>query len=127
MPDQAPLHHDDVVVETPASWRIALVSMTIIASGWGAPYLISVALKSMATDLGAVRSVPSLAASLCYVGIGLGGIFMGWWADRVGVMWTALLGSTMIGLGSIVASGGAEWQLYLGFGVMIGLVGGAGL
>ncbi|HKX07038.1 MAG TPA: MFS transporter [Stellaceae bacterium] len=127
MPDQAPLHHDHVVIETRLSWRIAVASMFIIAIGWGAPYLISVALKAMAADLGAVRSVPSFAASLCYVGIGLGGIFMGWWADRVGAMWTALLGSTMIGAGAIVASGGAEWQLYLGYGAMIGLLGGAGL
>ena len=127
MPDQAPLHHDDAVIETRLSWRIAVASMFIIAIGWGAPYLISVALKAMAADLGAVRSVPSFAASLCYVGIGLGGIFMGWWADRVGAMWTALLGSTMIGAGAIVASGGAEWQLYLGYGAMIGLLGGAGL
>jgi len=127
MPDQAPLHHDEIVIETPASWRIAVVSMLVIAIGWGAPYLISVALKVMAADLGAARSVPSFAASLCYVGIGVGGIFMGWWADRVGAMWTALLGSIMVGAGAIVASGGAEWQLYLGFGAMIGLLGGAGL
>src|SRR5215472_14970852 len=107
MPDHAPLRRDDVVIETRTSWRIAVVSMLIIAIGWGAPYLISVALKAMAADLGAARSVPSSAASLCYVGIGVGGIFMGWWADRVGAMWTALLGSTMVGAGAIVASGGA--------------------
>src|SRR5579885_1877848 len=127
MPDQALLNRDDVVVETRTSWRIAVVSMLIISIGWGAPYLISVALKPMAAELGAARSVPSLASSLCYIGIGVGGIFMGWWADRVGVMWTALLGSTMIGAGAMVASGGAEWQLYVGYGVMIGLFGGAGL
>jgi MFS family permease len=127
MPDQAPLHRDDVVIETAASWRIALASMLIISVGWGAPYLIAVALKPMAAELGAARSVPSLASSLCYVGIGVGGIFMGWWADRVGAMWTALFGSIMIGAGAMVASGGAEWQLYIGYGVMIGLLGGAGL
>jgi MFS family permease len=33
----------------------------------------------------------------------------------------------MVGAGAIVASGGAEWQLYLGYGAMIGLLGGAGL
>jgi MFS family permease len=33
----------------------------------------------------------------------------------------------MIGAGAMVASGGAEWQLYIGYGVMIGLLGGAGL
>jgi MFS family permease len=127
MPDQAPLHRDDVVIETAASWRIALASMLIISVGWGAPYLIAVALKPMAAELGAARSVPSLASSLCYIGIGVGGIFMGWLADRVGAMWTALFGSIMIGAGAMVASGGAEWQLYIGYGVMIGLLGGAGL
>jgi MFS family permease len=101
--------------------------MLIISVGWGAPYLIAVALKPMAADLGSARSVPSLASSLAYIGIGVGGIFMGWWADRVGAMWTALVGSIMIGAGAMVASGGAEWQLYIGYGVMIGLFGGAGL
>ena len=127
MPDQAPLHRDDVVIETAASWRIAVVSMLIISIGWGAPYLMSVALKPMAADLGAERSVPSLASSFAYIGIGVGGIFMGWWADRVGAMWTALFGSIMIGAGAMVASGGAQWQLYVGYGLMIGLLGAAGL
>jgi MFS family permease len=127
MPDQAPLHRDDVITESPASWRIAVVSMLVISIGWGAPYLIAVALKPMAADLGSARSVPSLASSFAYMGIGVGGIFMGWWADRIGAMWTALLGSIMIGAGAMVASGGAEWQLYIGYGVMIGLFGGAGL
>src|SRR5207248_868647 len=56
MPDQAPLHRDDVIIETAASWRIALASMLIISVGWGAPYLIAVALKPMAAELGAARS-----------------------------------------------------------------------
>jgi MFS family permease len=127
MPDQATLHRDDVVIETATSWRVAVASMVIISIGWGAPYLIAVALKPMAADLGAGRSIPSLASSLAQMGIGVGGIFMGWWADRVGAMWTALLGSIMIGAGAMVASGGAEWQLYIGYGAMIGLLGGAGL
>jgi MFS family permease len=127
VPDQAPLHRDPVIAETPVSWRIAVVSMLIISIGWGAPYLIAVALKPMAADLGAGRSIPSLASSLSQAGVGVGGIFMGWWADRVGAMWTALLGSIMIGAGALVASGGAEWQLYIGFGAMIGLLGGGGL
>lgn len=127
MPNQAPAQREDVVIESAESWRIAVVSMLVIAIGWGAPYLIAVALKSMAADLGAGRSAPSLASSLTQLGIGVGGIFMGWWADRVGAMWTALLGSLMIGGGAMVASGGAEWQLCIGYGVMIGLLGGAGL
>jgi MFS family permease len=127
MRDQLAAHHIGEVADSAASWRIAIASMFIIAIGWGAPYVIFVALKSMAADLGSARSVPSLASSLTYIGIGVGGIFMGWWADRVGAMWTALTGAIMIGAGAIVASGGSEWRLYIGYGVMIGLFGGAGL
>lgn len=114
-------------VETAASWRIAIASVLVMAAGWGAPSLLAVALKPIAADLGTSRSVPALAASLTYVGSGVGGIFMGWAADRFGAMWPALLGSLMIGAGAIVAGGGAVWQLYLGYGLMIGLLGGAGI
>ena len=108
-------------------WRVAVASLLLIFIGWGAPYLVAVALKPMAADLGAERSVPSLASALAYFGSGIGGIFMGWWADRSGALWPALFGSLMIGLGAMVASGGSEWQLYLGYGLMIGLLGNAGI
>jgi MFS family permease len=114
-------------VETAASWRIATVSVLVMAAGWGAPSLIAVSLKPIAADLGTSRSIPALAASLTYLGSGFGGIAMGWAADRIGAMWPALLGSLMIGLGLIVAGGGGVWQLYLGFGLLVGLLGGSGL
>ena len=114
-------------VETAASWHIAIASVLVMAAGWGAPSLIAVALKPMAADLGTSRSVPALAASLTYLGSGVGGIAMGWAGDRFGAMWPALLGSVMIGLGVIVAGGGAVWQLYLGFGLLVGLLGGSGV
>ena len=79
-------------------WRVAVASLLLIFIGWGAPYLVAVALKPMAADLGAERSVPSLASALAYFGSGIGGIFMGWWADRSGALWPALFCSLMIGL-----------------------------
>lgn len=112
--------------ETRRSWWIATASMLIMFVGWGAPYVVAVALKPIAAELAVPRSIPSLATSLAYIGSGVGGIFMGWWADRVGAMWPALLGSLMVGLGAIVASSGGVWQLYVGYGVMVGLLGNAG-
>src|SRR6266851_9641965 len=93
--------------ETRSLWWVAIASLLIIFIGWGAPYVVAVALKPMAADLGAERSVPSLASALAYIGSGVGGIFMGWWADRGGALWPALFGSLMIGLGAMVASGGS--------------------
>jgi MFS family permease len=48
---------------------------------------------------------------------------MGRWADRAGPFRPALFGSLMVGAGAVVASQGSEWTLYLGQGVMIGLLG----
>lgn len=127
MRDQPALPDVVKTSEGTSPWLVAVASLLIIFIGWGAPYLVAVALKPMAADLGAERSVPSLASALAYTGSGVGGIFMGWWADRIGAMWTALFGSIMIGLGALVASGGTEWQLYIGYGLMIGLLGNAGI
>jgi MFS family permease len=69
--------------------------------------------------------VPSLAYALFLVGTGVGGIGMGWWADRRSVMRPALLGSAMIGAGCIVASLGGAVELALGYGLLIGLLGNA--
>ena len=114
-------------IETRWSWTVATASLAIIMIAFGAPYVVVVALKPIAADLGGARSAPSLASALAYLGTAAGGMLMGWWADRVGVFWPVLLGSVMVGLGAMVAASGSEWALYVGHGVMIGLLGNAGL
>ena len=42
------------------------------------------ALKPIAAEFNAPRSAPTLAISLTYIGAGLGGIAMGWIAERIG-------------------------------------------
>src|SRR5438270_13692170 len=58
-----------------------------------------VALKPIAAELGGARSVPALAYSLAWFGSALGGVAMGWLAERIGVRWTVMLGALMIGAG----------------------------
>src|SRR5690349_20315619 len=99
--------------ESPASWTVAIAAMTINLIGWGASYVVVVGLKPIAAELGTARSVPSLAYALFLVGTGVGGIGMGWWADRRSVLRPALLGSAMIGAGCIVASLGGAFELGL--------------
>src|SRR5689334_24400118 len=109
-------------IETRASWGIAVASLLLISIGFGPTYVVVVALKPIAAELGG-RSAPSLASALAYVGTGIGGIFMGWWADRAGPLRPALFGSVMLGSGAIVAGSGGAWALWLGQGVMMGLLG----
>jgi MFS family permease len=76
--------------------------------------------------------VPAFASSLAWFGSGLGGIAMGWLADRYGVRWTVLAGTVMIAIGLAIASFGHVWlgevnALYIGHGVFVGLLGIGGL
>ena len=103
---------------------VLVVSTYLVMTANGGMFLLVVSLKEMAGDFGWPRSVPSLAYALFFAGAGLGGIAMGYWFDRSGAGPVTLLGLTMIGTGAaLVGSIDSRWQLYLVYGVMIGLLG----
>ena len=82
-----------------------------------------VGLKPIQEALGTDRSVVALAGALVWVGTGLGGIMMGWLADRIGIRFTASIGAVMMAAGLALSSTGSVWALYVGHGLLIGLVG----
>ena len=115
-------------IEVSYGWVIVFASLMLHSIGLGAPNILFVALKPIAADLGAARAVPSLAYSLLMIGTGVGGIIMGLWMDRRGVVYPVLFGSTMIGLGALLASqSDGKWGLYLANGLLIGLFGKAAI
>jgi MFS family permease len=110
-------------VESRASWVVAIVALIILAVAYGGPLLAAVALKPIAADLGTPRSVPTLATSLSYIGAGVGGIFMGWLSERIGIRAIVTFGSVMIAAGLVLASSGRVTTLFVGYGVFMGLFG----
>jgi MFS family permease len=114
-------------IETRASWVVALTALGIYSVSFGAPTITVVALKPIAVELGGARSVPALAYSLAWFGSAVGGIAMGWLADRIGVRWTVILGAVMIGGGLLLSTIGGKITLWLGHGVLMGLLGNAGI
>jgi MFS family permease len=114
-------------IETRASWLVASVSLVMLGMSFGGPWITAVGLKVIASDTGGARQIPALAVSLAFFGTGLGGILMGRIANRYSVKWTAIIGSSMIAVGLILSAGGEPWQLYLGHGLFMGLLGNAGL
>jgi MFS family permease len=94
---------------------------------FGAAWITAVALKDIAAEAGGARSVPALASALVWLGSGLGGIIMGQIADRVGTRWTVAFGSLMIAIGLSISTWGLPWQLWIGHGLFIGLIGLAGI
>jgi MFS family permease len=91
-------------VEGRSSWVAAGLAIAILSISYGAPLVGVIALKPIAAALGAERSTVALAAALVWVGTGLGGILMGWVADRVGVRRTVIFGAVMTALGLAVSS-----------------------
>lgn len=114
-------------IEGPRSWRAAWLTLAILSVSFGSPLLIVVGLKPMQEALGLERSVLVLAGSLAWVGTGAGGILMGWLADRIGVRATVAIGGCMIAGGLALSSHGTLWALYIGHGLMIGLLGNGGV
>jgi MFS family permease len=105
------------------AWQVAIAALVIASIALGAPYIVAVALKPIAEDLGGLRSVPSGASSLALLGTGVGGLAMGWVAERIGVRLIVILGALMVLAGLALSAGGEVWQLYVGHGLLIGFFG----
>ena len=114
-------------IETRASWFAASVVLFIFTFSYGAPLVAAVALKPIAAELGSARSVPALANSLAWLGSGTGALAFGWVAERVGIRQTVVFGAVMIGAGLTLASLGGAWELLVGHGLLLGLLGGGAI
>ncbi len=110
-------------IESRASWAAAGVTLAILSVAFGSTLLLVVGLRAMELDLNVPRSVLALAGALTWVGTGLGGIVMGWLADRVGIRNCVLIGTISIAVGLALSSTGQIWALFVGQGVLIGFLG----
>jgi MFS family permease len=110
-------------IEGRGSWFAAAITLAILSISYGSPLLIVVGLKTIQQDLGTDRSVIALAGSLVWVGTGLGGIPMGWLADRIGIRAVIAIGAVAIALGLAISGIGGTIPLYVGHGLLIGLIG----
>ena len=110
-------------IESRSSWVAATITTAILAISYGAPLLVVVGLKPITASLGTERSVVALAGALVWVGTGMGGIVMGWVADRIGVRSTVVFGAVMAALGLAVSTTGQVWALFFGHAILIGLLG----
>ena len=114
----------DTRIDSAYAWVRVFASVAILAFGFAGLYSIVVALKPVAADLDSTRGGVSFAYAVLFTGFGLGGILMGWWSDRVGIMWPALTGSVAIASGLFIAGQAtALWQIVLTFGLLVGFLG----
>lgn len=114
-------------VDSREAWIIAGAALAILTITFGSPYIVTVALKPIAAEMGGQRAVPSAANALAWLGTGVGGLAMGLIADRVGVRWTVVWGALMVCAGLALSSAGGATQLWIGHGVLVGLIGCGGI
>ena len=110
-------------VDSPYAWRLAFLSMFCLGLGGGAIYLPVVALKEIAAEFGDRRAVPSTAYMLGFFAMGVGGVFMGWLADRTSPRVPLLIAGVSILVGGWLAASGDEWLLYVGYVIPLGFLG----
>jgi MFS family permease len=106
---------------------VAGISVTLLSLSFGSLWINAVGLKAIAADLGGSRSAPALANSLAWFGSSVGGLAMGRLAERYGIRWTVLFGGVSVCIGLFISTLGEPWQLYVGHGIFMGLLGNAGL
>lgn len=109
-------------------YTVLAASLAFMVIGTGSVYFLVVALKLISAEFDWPRVVPSTAYGLQYIGGGVGGIFMGWCLDKLGMGIPALIAAVMIGLGTILTSYvTSPWELYVIYGLMMGFLGRAAL
>jgi MFS family permease len=110
-------------IECRRSWHAAFLTLAILSLSFGSPLLAVVGLRDIQAALHTDRSVISMASALVWIGNGVGGIPMGWLADRIGIRKTVAIGALSMAFGMALSSLGSVWALYIGHGLFIGLLG----
>ncbi len=103
-------------------WVMVAVAFVSIGLQFGAMITISVFLKPLVEEFGWTRGDTSFAYTAGMGAVGLGGIVMGWMADRFSTRPVFLFGSVMLGLSMLLLSYvNTLWQLYLFYCILGGL------
>ncbi len=103
-------------------WIMVAVSFVIMGLQFGALVSISVFLKPLMAEFGWERGDTAFAYTVGAGAVGLGGIVMGWLADRFSTRPVVLFGSVMLGLSLLLLSHlKTLWQLYVFYCILGGL------
>ena len=110
----------DTAIDSPqAAWRL-LTTLLLMLLGNSGMYVVSVVLPEVQAEFAVSRADASIPYTLSMLGFGIGGMWMGRWADRFGIARVAALGAVGVASGFVLAgmSGGI-----VGFALAQGLLG----
>jgi MFS family permease len=108
-------------IESPYAWLRLAAALTLGTIGSIGMWSFVVALPAVQAGFGVARGDASLAFTLTMIGFGLGGVVMGRFADRHGIVWPIVCGALALGAGYLLsAAAGSITQFALAQG-LIGL------
>ncbi|PWS38879.1 MFS transporter [Falsiroseomonas bella] len=114
------------LVDSRAAWLRLAATVALATLGGVGMWSVVVALPHVQAEFGATRAGASLPYTLTMLGFGAGGIIMGRFADRYGVMRPLLLSAVMLCVGYVSAGLAPSLTIYaLAQGVLIGMLGAA--
>lgn len=103
------------------AWMIVVVSSVLMGMGAGAVISISVFLKPVIAEFGWLRAETAFAYTAGAIGMGIGGIVMGYLSDRFSARRVALVGVVFLGVSLLLLGNQRSlWQFYLFYCLMGG-------
>ena len=110
--------------ETPYAWARLAAAIALSTLGGVGMWSVIVVLPAVQAEFGVARGSASLPYTLTMLGFAVGGVGMGRWADRSGIVRPLLGGAAALSTGFVLAGlSGSLWQFALIQGVLIGMLG----
>jgi MFS family permease len=117
-------HSSAVLIESPYAWTRLAVAVLLMGVGVCGMYSVTVVLPLIQAEFGVSRADASLPYTATMIGFTIGGILMGRFSDRVGIMRPIMLSALFLGGGLALASFATSlWLFVLIHGVVIGFLG----
>jgi len=106
-------------IESRYAWTRLAVALTLGTIGSVGMWSFVVALPAVQADFGVDRAEASLPFTLTMIGFGVGGIVMGRFADRFGIVLPVICGAIALGAGYVLSGfAGGIWSFALAQGLL---------
>ena len=116
-----PSHH---LPDSRYAWTRLAVTLVLISLGTSTMYVIPVVFPAVQADFGIPRAAVSLSYAMLMCGMGVGGLFMGWLADRHGLVPPLVIGGVSIAAGFAIAGSTHSMLVFnLAHGLLVGFLG----
>ncbi len=114
----------DSGIESAYAWRRLVAAVLLMGLGGCGMYTVTVVLPLIQAEFGVTRADASLPYTATMVGFTIGGIIMGRFSDRFGVMRPIMASALFLGGGlALAAHVTSLWQFVVIHGIIIGFLG----